>query len=185
MDEISLKEYKSKVRKLNSKRNFKVTNSYGVADGFAYYRKIKPKDKKFVLTNSQYYSIIREINNLLAEGLLQGKEVVFPYKLGKLEIRKYESILRFKEGKLKTNLPIDWEKTLQLWFEDEDSAKDKTLVRFEEKEIFKIYYNRKNANYKNKAFYEFIVNRSIKRGLKVPIQEGNIEAFLLKKPTLI
>ena len=32
------------------------------------------------------------------------------------------------DGKLKTNLPIDWNKTLELWYEDEESYKNKTLI---------------------------------------------------------
>lgn len=49
----------------------------------------------------------------------------------------------------------------------------------EEKEIFKIYYNRQLANYNNKTFYEFNVNRELKKKLKQAIKENNIDAFKL------
>ena len=47
----------------------------------------------------------------------------------------------------------------------------------EEKEVFKVYYNRIKANYNNKSFYEFIVNRDLKRRLKQRIKSGNFDAF--------
>ena len=76
-----------------------------------------------------------------------------------------------------TNLPIDWDRTLKLWSEDEKAYKERTLVKVEEKEIFKVFYNRRNANYENKSFYEFEVNRDLKRRLKQRIKSGAIDAF--------
>ena len=42
----------------------------------------------------------------------------------------------------------------------------KQLVRQEIEELFNIYYNTNKANYNNKTFYEFFINRDIKLGLK-------------------
>jgi asparagine N-glycosylation enzyme membrane subunit Stt3 len=101
--------------------------------------------------------------------------------MGIIELRKFDSYLKFDNGKIKTNRPIDWNKTLELWYEDEESYKNKTLIKMEEKEMFKIYYNKSTANYNNRAFYEFIFNKDLKVRLKHKIKEGVIDAPLLKR----
>lgn len=55
--------------------------------------------------------------------------------------------------------------------------KKKMLVKVKEKEIFKVFYNKGKANYNNKSFYEFEVNRDLKRRLKQRIKDGLIDAF--------
>jgi hypothetical protein len=49
----------------------------------------------------------------------------------------------------------------------------------EEKEIFKVFYNKANANYENKSFMQFEVNRDLKRRLKDRIKSKAIDAFML------
>lgn len=172
-------EFLKSVKRVNESRTHKVKNSYGVYDGFKFYRKNRPKEHKYVLTESQYFSIIRKVNELLGESLINGEDITLPCRLGRLELRKYNTRITIDGKKIKTNLPIDWDRTLKLWYEDEESYKNKTLIKVEEKEIFKIYYNRNIAEYKNKSFYEFNVNRNIKRKLKCNIEDGKIDAFLI------
>ena len=99
--------------------------------------------------------------------------------MGTLELRKYRPTLSVKDNKLKSTLPIDWDRTLKLWTEDEESYKKRTLVKAEEKEIFKAFYNKKNANYMNKSFYSFNLNRDVKKKLKQKIKNKAIDAFRL------
>lgn len=178
----SLGEFKRRVRKVNHPREYSVNNSLGVYDGYKYYRKNRPKEKQYVLSESQYFAIIRKINLLLIEELLSGNEIKLPCRMGVIELRKYDSNIRIDEsGNLHTNLPIDWNKTLELWYEDEEAYKNKTLIRMEEKEIFKIYYNKFSSNYENKSFYEFFFNKDLKSRLKQNVKEGIIDAPLLKR----
>lgn len=167
------------IKKVNESRIHKVKNSYGVYDGFKFYRRNRPKEHKYVLTESQYFSIIRKVNELLGEALINGIDINLPYRLGRLEVRKYEAKITINGKKVRTNLPIDWDRTLKLWYEDEESYKNKTLIKVEEKEIFKIYYNKIIADYTNKTFYQFDINRELKRRLKQNIKEGKIDAFLI------
>ena len=176
---MEYKEFRRKILKLNEKRKHKVKNSYGVYDGFKYYRKNRPNEKKYVLTESQYFSIIRSVNNLMCDELLQSNDVVFPLRMGKLEIRKKPVTLRIKDNKLINPMPIDWDKTLRLWAEDEDSYNSRTLIRIEEKEVFIILYNKHNANYNNKLYYQFDINRQLKQRLKDLIKQNEIDAFEL------
>ena len=171
------KEFLKEIKKVNNERHHKTTNSYGSKDAFHYYRKIKPTDSKYVLTDCQYLSIIRQINNSLREYLINGNDVLLPEKMGRLEIRKRANSIKFENGKIKTNLPVNWSATLKLWYDNSSSKNKKQLVREENKETFFMHYNRSKANYNNKSFYEFTTNRDIKVGLKNKIKSNKLDAF--------
>lgn len=173
-------EFKRKVRKVTEHREHKIRNSLGVYDGYKYYRKNKPKEKEYILSESQYFAIIRQINNLLANEVVKGNEVKLPHRMGTIEIRKYEKSIKVdKDGKVITNLPIDWDNTLKLWYEDEKAFKNKTLLRLDEQEIYKIVYNKEDVNFNNKSFYEFVFNKDLKLRLKHNIKQGIIDALLI------
>lgn len=178
---MTYNEFKNEVQKANSTRVHKVTGSVGVYQSYKYIRKNKWFDIGRPLKEGEFYRIIRKINEYLAEELVKGNEIKLPHRLGTLEIRKKPSRLSIVDGKLTTNLPIDWDATLKLWYEDEESFENKTLVRMESEDIFKVYYNKKDANYKNKSYYEFKPNRLIQRNLAKNIREGNLDAYLLNK----
>lgn len=170
-------EFRRKVLKVDGPREHKISNSYGVYDAYKYIRKNKWFDIGQPVTEHQFYSIIRKINNYLADLLLHGHDIKLPCRMGTIEVRKYDASISIKDGKVKTNLPIDWDRTLKLWSEDEEAYKERTLIKMEEKEIFKVFYNRIKADYNNKSFYEFIVNRDLKRRLKQRIKNYNFDAF--------
>lgn len=179
--EIDYKEFIKKVRKLNLPRVHKVNKSYGIRDGFRYYRKIKPSDSKYVLTDSQYYTITREINNILSNELINGGEIIFPYQLGKLELRKFNTTKVIKDGKLKLSIPVDWNETTKLWYNDSESHLNKVLVRSTSNTTYTVHYNKYRARFNNSTLYQFNVNRLIKRGLVPKIKEGKIDAFSLNR----
>lgn len=173
------REFRSNIRRVHDPRNHKVKNSWGVYDAYKWYRKNKPKDKKYVLTESEYFTIIRRINEALREELLIEGDLLLPCKMGRLEIRKYPAIITNDGKKIKTNLPIDWNATLKLWYEDEECLRDKTLVRINVPEKFRVYYNKAKANYENKTFYQFSTNRELKILLKNTIKSNaNFDAFV-------
>lgn len=174
-----IKEFTARVRKLNCKRNHKVKNSLGVKDAFHYYRKTRPKESSYVLSESDYLHIIRSVNNLIRDCIIKGEEIKLPEKMGKLELRKVNTSVKFVNGKLKTNLPIDWNSTVKLWYEDNQSYIEKRLIRQETKEVYRLYYNKYCADYPNKTFFQFSTNRTIKKGLKDKINNNEIDAALL------
>ena len=172
-------EFRRKVLKVDHSRNHKVKNSIGVYDIYKHIRKNKWYNIGQPITEHQFYTIIRQVNNVLADNLLKGNDIVFPNKMGRLEVRKFEPIIRFDDNKLTVRLPIDWDKTLKLWSEDEEAYKERTLVKMEEKEIFKVCYNKTRADFPNKGFYQLQINRDLKIALKKKIKLGNFDAFLL------
>lgn len=174
----NLIEFKRRIRRATEHHKHKIRNSLGVYDAYKWYRKNKPKDKKYILTESQYFAIIRQINNLLVTEIAKGNEVILPHRMGTIEIRKYEKSIKIGEdGEIRTNLPIDWDNTLKLWYEDEESYKNKTLLRLDEQEIYKIVWNKENVNFNNRSFYEFVFNRDLKLRLKHNIKEGITDAL--------
>ena len=164
--------------KINGPREHKITGSLGVYDAYKWIRKNKWFGKN-PITEHNFYSIIRTVNKEIANELLLGNKVILPNKMGTLEIRKSKTSIKFVNGKLYNNLPIDWDKTLKLWCEDEEALKNKTLVKIQEKEVFRVHYNKTRANYNNKSLYKFKVNRDLKKRLKDSIKNGLIDAYLL------
>lgn len=172
-------DFRRKVLKVDKPRTHKVRNSLGTYDAYKWIRRNKWLDIGRTLTEHEFYSIIRKVNDYLANSLINGEDITFPNRMGTLELRKYRPTLSVKDNKLKSTLPIDWDRTLKLWSEDEEAYKERTLVKMEEKETFKVFYNKRTANYENKSFMQFEVNRDLKRRLKQRIKSKAIDAFKL------
>lgn len=174
---ISLEEFKKRVSKVTGPHIHKIRNSWGVDAYYRFYRKNRPRDPEYVLTESQYCSIIRGMNNLIRDALAMGEETALPCRMGKLEIRKSTVFLSKKGGRIRPVLRIDWPRTLELWYSDPEAYKDRIPVLIEEKERFQIHYNRSGAKYKNRAFYKFSPNRELRRKLNRNISEGIVDAY--------
>lgn len=179
-----LTDFLNSIKKVNGPRTHRVNNSLGVYDSYKWIRKNKWLNIGRPLTEHEFYSIIRKVNGYLADSFLHGNDIKLPHRMGRIELRKYDVRVSFDGEKVKTNLPIDWNKTLKLWYEDEEAYKEKTLVKVEEKEIFKVYYNKQLADYNNQVFYEFNANRGLKKRLKQRIKEGVLDAFKLNRNEL-
>lgn len=172
-------EFKKKILKLDKPRIHKIKNSNGVYDAYKWIRKNGWLNIGRPVTEHEFYTIIRQVNSHLVNSLLNGNDIELPHRLGTIELRKYKSKVSVQDGKVVTNLPVDWDRTLKLWSEDRESYTNKLLIRMEEKEIFKILYNKKKANYENKSFYVFEPNRNLKVRLKQRIKNKDVDAFLL------
>ncbi len=172
-------EYNDFIKEVKQKsRKHKAFNSYGVYDYYKYYRKNKPKSKEYILTESQYFSIIRKINQHLGEDFTLGKDIVLPYGLGSIELRKfYNSVTIDSEGKVTNNMPIDWKSTLDLWSTDIECFNKKQLIKFNNKVTFKVLYNKRKVKYNNKSFYKFSLNKLLRTKLKNNITQNKIDAF--------
>ena len=173
-------EFKSSIQHLQDNRTHKITNSLGVYDAYKFIRRNKWLSIPRGLTEHEFYQIIRRVNNYLAEELVNGNDIIFPNRMGKLELRKRNSLpVIDKKGNLKVTYAIDWDSTLKLWYDDEEAFNNKTLVKFPERNIFRVKYNKDSANYENKSFIEFQINRDIKTRLKQKIKNNEIDAFNL------
>lgn len=174
-------QFRINVLNANKKHKFKVTNSYGTKAAWRWIKKNKWLNIGQPITELQLGTIIKTINQTLQDQLIKGKDVLLPCRMGRLEIRRYEAKLECKDGKISTTLPIDWKRTLNLWWEDEEAYLTKKLIRHEDRKIFTIYFNKKAANFVNKSFYEFLPTRAFKKRLKEAINNNRLDALLLKK----
>lgn len=177
--EETWEEFFTRVAKKKGKgvKKFKVSGSWGVYDAYKLLRKHKWLNIGRPLKEHEFYSIIRGVNNYLAEEIANGKDVVFPARMGKLELRKFKRGAYLIDGKLVVTYPIDWNKTIKLWYEDEEAYRNKNLIRNTDEYRYKIIYKKYTANYENKMFYEFEVNRDIWTKMQKNVAQGKADTI--------
>jgi len=174
----SFQEYAKKVKKVSGSRNHKIKNSLGMKDAYFYYRKNRPSDNKYALTERQYSSIINEMNYLWTEELINKGKMMFPEGLGGAHIVKNDvSPIIDKNGNLKIRRNVNPSATLKLWFEDDEARQNKTLVRFESDESFKIVYWMSKAKFKNYPYVRIQFTRALKKRLHERIMSGGYDTF--------
>lgn len=172
---MTSEEFIAYTKKVTGPRKHQIKNSVGSEDFIYHYLK-QHKELPVPIIRS----IIKQINLELQDCLSNGVEIKLPRSMGALELRSIDSYVKFKNGKIKTNRPIDWNATLQLWYKYPETKQQKKLVRTESKKIFQIFYNKGKAKYTNKVFFEFIPNRTLKQKIKENIQNGLIkDTFIL------
>ncbi len=174
---MSFKEFTDKVCKRYTKKDFKVKGSWGIYDSYKLVRKHGWYDIGKPLYESEYFGIVRKVNDLLADEIANGNTVVFPHAMGKLELNKFPVGVKIVNGKLKNTYPISWYKTLKLWYEDEEAYKNKILIRKEDDYAYAVRYKKFNAFYTNMCFYEFAVNRFIKNAIRKNVKEGKVDTL--------
>lgn len=178
---MDFKEFRKNTLKVNKSRIHKITNSIGIKYLIKKCRNTNWYGKDLKVDEHTFCTITRTVNDMIAEELLKGNDFNLPQKMGQFEIRKYDTYLKFENGKVKTNRGIDWNATLKLWFEDEEAKKNKTLVKVEDEEIFILYYNRVKANYNNKSLIAFKPNRSLLKRIKIAGNNNSIDAYKIGK----
>lgn len=157
-------------------RKFKVSGSWGIYDAYKLIRKHKWFDIGRPLKEKEFYDIIRQMNNRFADEIAKGNTVTFPSKMGRLELRKEKRGVYFQDGKMKVTYPVDWHATLKLWFEDKEAREQKLLIRRNSKCVYRVQFNKHDATFNNKIFYDFTLNRYIKQKLKHNINNGLIDS---------
>lgn len=175
----SIDEFKESLLSLHDTRKHRISGSVGVYDIYKKLRKNKWMGLPRPLTEHEFYTIIRSVNKLLGQEILEGRDINLPCRMGRIELRKHQTGVKIVNGKLKTNLPVNWKETIKLWYEDNEAFNNKTVIRHNNKEVFRAYYNTYHANYNNKSFFQFILNRDLKRALTDKIKNNEIDAFEL------
>ena len=174
---MSYEEFQEEICKKKQKGQFRIRNSWGIYDAYKLIRKNKWYDIGRPLKEKEFYTIIREVNKLYAEAVANGETVKFPSRMGRLELKKFRKGASFVKGKLRITYPVDWSETLKLWYADEEARRNKTLLRNEQEFIYGVRYDKYGAAYENMVFYQFAVNRFIKKALSKNIQQGKIDTL--------
>lgn len=111
----TFEEYLKEAKNVHGDRKHRITGSQNTIAGFSYYRKTRPKESSFTLKDKEYLSIIREMNNLVADYLVKNKSIRLPSGFGKLEVIKHETKCWIDEnGKFVSTKKIDMHNTLKL-----------------------------------------------------------------------
>lgn len=169
-----MNEFRKKLLKVGvPKGTYTINDSWGIKD---IYRLLR-KEHKIKETYPQFQAIIKAMHKAMADALVEGKEIIFPHRMGGIILKKTERIYKTSWKPL----PVDWEATLQLWEEDKECFEKRQLIFHDEKTYFKFSYNKKRACFKNKLFYLFRVVREVKRRIKQEIKDGKIDAFNLRE----
>lgn len=174
---MSYEDYRRKLMKFDQPRNHTIKNSWGVYDAYRYYRKNRNKGWDYAVTYKEYSTIIRRVHMLMREAILNNHDINLPHRMGRLELRRKSAVVKFKDGKLLTNRPINWDETLRLWHSDEESRNKKIFVRQEVDQIYRIRLAKGSAMYVNKIYYKFDASTQFKKDLSKAIKKQEIDAF--------
>lgn len=175
-------DYRKSVLKVSQPRKSYITGSLGVKQAYKYYQGHHPKGSKYVLKDSQYYKIIRGINELLIEELYKASTINFPHRMGYIELKEYNPKVEFKNGKIHNTYYIDWDSTLKLWYSDKESRDNKTIIRKRGDKIYRLLYIKSNrAKFNNKTFFRFRFHRSLRQRIKEQVINNNVNAYKLNE----
>ena len=162
--ENSYIEFRAGILKVTCPRRTKPTSTLTSKIIIRSIRNKYPKSK--VVSEDTYSKIIRRINELLIEELLQGQIINLPYNMGNIILTSKQSKVFMKNGKLVRTAPINWEETLKLWYENSKAFNKKIRVRNLPSTIYRIRYCKSRVSFKNQQYYRFIPCRTLKLKLK-------------------
>lgn len=160
----------------------KISKCFGVYNYFLYYNSIRPKQDKYKLTWKEHSDIIHAVHLGLREELFKNGYIEFPYNIGSLVVLRWkDKFVRFKDGevKLPCTYVVDWDKTHKLWFEDKEAYNNRTLIRFEVKNMFNIAFKKKFGSYKNQSYYKFQIVRNLKKEVATKAKNNTLDNFFI------
>lgn len=170
------KAFDESIMKRCGKKRFKINNSWGTYDIFKYLRQNKWPGIGKPVSQKLFHHITRRCNELMAEEVKRGHDIKFPMQMGELGVKRMEVRFTTVNGRIVPVCPIDWKSTMDLWYSDPEAKEKKIILRYSTtKDYYRVRYLRTKANYPNKNFYEFAVNRYIKLGLRDTIINDEIE----------
>lgn len=175
MDEFQ--EFLAVLQKRGSNKHL-ISHCLGTRDAWKWVRKNKWKEVGGEPFDQLLYSkIINDVNLILAEKLLEGHEIEFPYRMGSLMLSSMPTRVQYEGDTIVTNYRTDWKKTLLLWFEDKEARDSHKFIKRIQKEIYYIRYFKTKANYRNKRFYSFRPNRNLLRSIGKTFEKMKLNAI--------
>lgn len=172
-------EYLNKLQKRGSKPHY-IKHCFGSRDAWKWVR--KNKWKAFggkPCDQSMYSNVVSYVNQLLVEKLLEGHDIELPYRMGNIRLSSTETKVSIQDGVIKTNCCTDWKKTLEYWYEDKGAMEAHKTIKWVQRRLVFITYDKKSANYINKRFYSFRPNRSFLKTLGRNYSKGSVKAELI------
>ncbi len=182
MREETRDEFAKKVRfkRLPGRPKSKINNSYGQYAYYLNWRRVRPEGERFNIKWDNFSKILHSMNQLMIEEMFNSGSVELPYSLGSLVICSWKREVCIKDGRLKIPYIVDWEKTLTLWYEDEEAHQNKTKVYFENKNNYIVRWETIPGKYKNQYFYNFKILRRIKQEVAKRATNNTLDNFFIK-----
>lgn len=132
----------------------KIKGCLGIKQAYKFYK----NNYEDIEDYSEFSRIIKECNKELLSKIVNESEVIsLPYRLGELQISKFERGF----NKPKNKWPVDWKKSKELGF----------IVYYDTPYIYKWVWKKNRAVFKNKTGYKFQANRTAKRMVPKAIKE--------------
>lgn len=169
---MTFEEFRNSTIKANTKKVFKVSNSYTMKNVWRWLRKNKWLDLSHPVTELQLGTIVKRINQYYQDRLLNGFIVRFPHHMGELYMKKRVLKPFFKDDKLIIPNAIDWKTTLKTWYEDDEMRNSGKVIRYDTSDSYSVKYSKKKAAYNNMVFFKFTPSRTLKAKLKERINQG-------------
>ena len=169
---MTLTEFKNTIRKNTSPRRLRITNSYDLKD---YYRAFI-KQYGNIVSEKLFGDIVRAINNSYIKDLYADRLIILPHRMGGIDIEYICTNAYEHNDELVVTYRINWDKTLELWYEDPEAYEQKLLVRYEKTKIRRPKYDKYYAKYTNQSYYRFFFARAMRHYI------GSKEANLTIKP---
>jgi hypothetical protein len=149
-------------------------------DGELSKKSIVLKDSKYNIPITVYNTIIKDFHIMMCESILKGKDFTLFERLGVIGIRKNKIKIKVSDtGDVVTNAPIDFKSTMDLWEENKEAKEKKLLIRHinqhTKKYIHRWYWDKGDANFRNKTAYSFIPSRANKRNLAKILKDEESE----------
>lgn len=130
-------------------------------------------------------SDISKIMTLMGEYIFQDiintGDYKCPFGLGKMMLRKQKCKVQMRDGKIWTNKPVDWKRTLALWAEDPNARELRKRVHFDVKDVFSLRYKKNDAYFKYSYFTNFNFLRRRKLALRDLINQGQVDTYLVEE----
>lgn len=155
----------------------RIRNSWGAYDAMKWMQARGWKDLGRRVEPGTVLNVIRAVNDRVAERIARGEEVKLPYRMGSIELRKEWRGAWISGGELKVSYMVDWDRTLKLWYEDKEAERRKTLVRYDNKDLYRMVWNKQKAVFTNMHFYKMKFNRFLRQRLKQNIENGEADAL--------
>ena len=86
---MTYNDFRINTLKANTKKTFKIRNSYGARDAYRW----SVKYKKIRISESDFREIINTLNKTLQDQLLQGKDIILPNSVKTETAENYKEII--------------------------------------------------------------------------------------------
>lgn len=159
----------------------KIMGGYGTPDYYRFYKK-----NGGALDKSAFSRILRATNQALVEELVESAESFsLPYGLGRISFRKRKNKAFMTKDGLKSNSPVDWKKTMELWEKDPHAHRNKIKVKYSNMHTARYSFKIRcfGRTFKNREYFMMTFKRSLKRAFADRINTYNkpkIDAYIQK-----